>query len=342
MIEDLQNNDLNAQENFDSLDTRQKILQLAAKYGIPHSVSKEKALLQVKEKIAHSVDGHKLQNMNTEQKILRVSSQFKVPWSISKEAALLLVNLKISKNNVQELPSNSRNIRNHWIAVAASMLLLFGIWKIWIHKPLFNVVAEKGQHTEYKLPDGSLVSINADSKITFRKSTFNKNRNLILEGEAFFDVKKGESFVINTKLADIKVLGTSFNVTARENTFKVSCFTGKILIAYGSKALTITSGESAMLNHNILTKFPDKNITSASSWRVGEFYYENVSLNLIFNELERQFNITFVLPEMEEMYFTGNFNNKNLVEALDIVCIPMGLTYEIGSNSKVYIHKKFQ
>jgi ferric-dicitrate binding protein FerR (iron transport regulator) len=205
---------------------------------------------------------------------------------------------------------------------------------------LVNVIAEKGQHTEYKLPDGSVVAMNAESKITFQKSNFSQNRLLTMDGEAFFDIRKGTTFTINTKLADIKILGTSFNVVSRENLFKVSCVTGKIQVTSGSQSLIIIPGESAILTNHELTKYPDKNIKLIANWRVGEFFFEDAPLNSVFKEIERQFNVNFVVTKMDEKFFTGSFSNKNLVNALDIVCIPMGLTYEIGSNSKIYIREK--
>ncbi len=205
-----------------------------------------------------------------------------------------------------------------------------------------EIAVEKGQHSEYQLPDGSLVTMNADSKISFKRSKFNKDRYLKLEGEAFFNVKKGKTFTISTKFADIKILGTTFNVFARENLFKVSCLTGKISVTSGNQSLIITPGESAAIRNGKLEKFEDKNINTISNWRVGEFYFEGASISSVFREMERQFNVTFVVTKMNDRYFTGSFTNKNLVNALDIVCIPMGLTYEIGSNSKISIREKTQ
>ena len=72
----------------------------------------------------------------------------------------------------------------------------------------------------------------------------------------------------------------------------------------------------------------------------GEFTFEDAPLNSVFMEIERQFNVKFASLKFSNKYFTGGFTNKNLVEALDIVCIPMGLTYEIGSNSKIIVREK--
>jgi ferric-dicitrate binding protein FerR (iron transport regulator) len=182
--------------------------------------------------------------------------------------------------------------------------------------------------------------MNADSKMSFEKSKFNHKRFLSLEGEAFFKVKKGKAFTVHTKFANIKVLGTSFDVLARENLFKVSCVTGKVLVYSEKQSVIIFPGESIIVASNKLSKFHDKNIDIVANWSIGKFYFENSSLILVFKELERQFNVNFALPEMENKFFTGEFTNKNLTDALDIVCIPMNLTYTIDGNNQIHIKEK--
>jgi ferric-dicitrate binding protein FerR (iron transport regulator) len=281
--------------------------------------------------------------MDIGQKILTRVSLYKVPNAISKENALLLLKTKIEKNESRVVSfSEAKSFKKiYWyVSVAASIFILFGIWHFVFNQPEINILAAKGEHINYQLPDGSIVALNAESDITYKKESFSKKRSLEMEGEAFFNIQKGGNFVIRTKFADIQILGTSFNVYARENSFKVSCITGKIRVESDNQSLTLTPGESAVLFNNILSIFRDKNIQTVANWRNGEFYYESTPLDYIFEEIERQFNVTFVLPKMETKLFTGSFTNNNLANTLDIVCIPMGLNYEIGNNGKIRITEK--
>ncbi|MCB4800365.1 FecR family protein, partial [Neotamlana laminarinivorans] len=66
------------------------------------------------------------------------------------------------------------------------------------------------QTETFKLPDESEVILNAQSKLSFSKKEWETNRNLKLQGEAFFKVTKGEKFTVNTKAGSIQVLGTQF------------------------------------------------------------------------------------------------------------------------------------
>jgi ferric-dicitrate binding protein FerR (iron transport regulator) len=278
--------------------------------------------------------------MKTDEKILWQTSQYEIPKAIPMEEAFKRVMNKIADVDKTKPYRITRMPVRYFAAAAAILALLIGSWFAWNYVTVENVVAEKGHQSDCRLPDGSKVSLNADTRIMFNRSNFNKKRSLKMDGEAFFNIEKGNTFIISTELADIRILGTSFNVYARENAFKVSCFTGKILVTSGSQSVIVTPNESARVENDKLTVTQEENIHESAGWRIGEFDYVNKSLNLVFDEIERQYNVTFVLPDIEEKYFTGTITNKNLVDALDIVCIPMGLTYEIGSNSKILVKYK--
>jgi transmembrane sensor len=292
----------------------------------------------IKKDSLNEKDFHELE---AQQKILRFAAGYKVPFTLSKGDALAQLKAKIATQ--PPIESKKDNVKKiiYWISSAAAIILIsIGSWIFQHHNPLTNVIAEKGTHKEYQLPDGSLVSINAESKMVFEKAQFNQKRYLSLEGEAFFKVQKGKAFIVHTNFANVKVLGTSFDVLARVNTFKVSCVTGKILVYSDNQSILIYPGESIALVNNKLSKYQDKNIEKVSNWRQGRFYFENIALNLVFKELERQFNVNLILPETDNKFFTGEFSNNNLADALDIVCIPMDLTYEIDNNNKITIRKK--
>lgn len=280
-------------------------------------------------------------NSELERKILSRASEMEVPATVPKEEALRRLKLRIENSSGPRTIELNPARKMRWIySVAASILVLFGVWSAFSYFGTTNIVAPKGQQTEYQLPDGSMVSINAESKISFRKSSFNKKRLLTLEGEAFFNVKKGSSFVVKTRFADIKVLGTSFNIYTRENSFKVSCVTGKVQVKNATEAVILTPGESATTSSNHLKEYADKNISTVSNWRIGQFYFESAPLIDVFKEIERQFNVNFTLPDIDNKFYTGDFSNRDLVDALDVVCIPMELDYEIGTNSKIQVRNK--
>jgi transmembrane sensor len=283
--------------------------------------------------------------MDLEQKILSRTAHFRVPSGKSAEEALTAFKSAagdMSRKSAVVYINRTRRLIFRSSAVAAAGLILFGFWALFLHIPETKVVAEKGTHLDLSLPDGSHVTINADSKIAYNKKGFTAKRELILDGEAFFDVTRGNSFIISTSNASIKVLGTSFNVYSRGDNFRVSCVTGRIAVSSGNKSVEITPGQSAALSGKELFSYQDKNLVSSTGWIKGEFYFENSPLKVIFSEIERQFNVKFAVGEMKEKYFTGSFTNKDLKNTLEIVCIPMGLIYEVGDNGKIFITEEMQ
>ena len=280
-------------------------------------------------------------SLDFERKILERTSGFKVPVGRSAEDAMALLKEKIADKEKSQIKLKTGRTRSLYLisSIAAGLLLLLAIWQILLRPAEDKLVAGNGYHKEYKLPDGSKVSLNADSKITWSGKRFTNDRHINLTGEAFFDVEKGSPFTISANDVNIKVLDTSFNVYARDNSFKISCFTGKIMVSARNKSVIISPGESAELSGNDLNYYPDKNLDKTKSWLNGEFFYENICLINVFEEIERQFNVKFDVNDLKNEFFTGSFSNRDLRSALDIVCIPMGLNYEIGRNSNIFITK---
>ncbi len=289
-----------------------------------------------KKKIS-SVENFK--NYSSEEKILRFSSGYVVPKNLTKEEAYTSVSRKIEAGGQPRpirLSSGNRARYLYW-GIAASALLIIGFYIILRVNDMKVIVTQKGDHVEYSLPDGSTVNLNADSRISFSRSDFEKSRSLKLQGEAFFNIKNGTNFVLLTQHGEITILGTTFNVKSRDHYFKVSCLSGKLKVSSGSDTELITGGESVHLSGGKLLKKTEENIQKTANWRNGEYYFEDMPLSLVLNEIERQFNITLEATGIENRFFTGSFYNRDLTEALDIVCIPMGLKYVFHKDKKIII-----
>jgi ferric-dicitrate binding protein FerR (iron transport regulator) len=84
-----------------------------------------------------------------------------------------------------------------------------------------TVFSEKGNHTNHLLPDGSSVELNAAATISYHPYWWKINRTVSLEGEAFFEVKKGSQFIVESTVGKTEVLGTSFNINTRNKAYKV-------------------------------------------------------------------------------------------------------------------------
>ncbi len=277
--------------------------------------------------------------LSTDEKVDLFVEGYRVPQKRSKAETLEILRTKLDQKSTEK---PIRNLRIYWSA-AASIVLIALLTTVYFYQSTPNqIIATKGQHLEYTLPDGSNVIINADSKISFSESGFAKQRTLNLEGEAFFSVQKGKPFVVKTLTGTVEVLGTTLNVFSRDNKLSVSCLTGKVKVTSNGQSVIIEPGEKADLVSGILQKSTNIQTDQMAGWRSGEFHFDNVPLISIFEEIERQFNVEIATKGLENRFFTGSFSNKNLNEVLETVCLPMHLDYEIKNGNKIKIVPKAQ
>lgn len=266
--------------------------------------------------------------MSSEEKIMKMASGFVPPSGKTKDEAMDLLLNKMEQSS----PTKTFSLKRFLQAAAAIVILLLLVYSANLYFSKETVKTQFAEQTEINLPDGTQVTLNAGSKLVWNDKKFTKKRELTLSGEAYFDVKKGDEFVIKTKNGTVEILGTQLNIFSRENNFWVSCISGKVRVSTNNQQQIITPGEWVELSDNGLIKSNSETINNTISWKNGLFHFEDTPLHTIFDELERQFNVSIKLEGDASRLATIDFTNENLNEALDIVCIPMELNYEIRNN----------
>ncbi|MBI9060876.1 MAG: FecR family protein [Marinilabiliaceae bacterium] len=178
------------------------------------------------------------------------------------------------------------------------------------------------------LPDGSVIYLNKNSHLFYKPAEWHKRRNVRLEGEAFFIVEKGPVFQVKTALADVKVLGTSFNVYVSDTTYSLHCYTGKVSVHSNTNHFhqLIFPGEAAILMNNEWNHTP-VSIQNHPEWLKLPLKFSQESLNNVFTTIEKRFKVSIKLPDYSDKYFTGTISSNNLDSVMQVVCSPMNLTY---------------
>jgi ferric-dicitrate binding protein FerR (iron transport regulator) len=228
--------------------------------------------------------------------------------------------------------------------VAASFIALVSLSVSFLYQYRTTTLkADCGEISIFYLPDSSRLMLNADSKVTLRKTGWSEKRRVALDGEVWFEVRKGKDFLIETPEATIKVLGTSFNVFSRNGYFSVKCSTGKIMVT--SKAHrssdTLSDREALDIPASMSSGIKKYNLGSfdAAAWINGEFYYDDVPLDLVIRELERQFNVKIATSSaILARHYSGYFKNDHLGRALEYVCTPMNLRYQSSGGNTIRIY----
>jgi ferric-dicitrate binding protein FerR (iron transport regulator) len=184
----------------------------------------------------------------------------------------------------------------------------------------------------HDLPDGSIVQLNADSKLEYNKLLWLVNRNVSLKGEAYFDAEKGKKFTVFSERGQTQVLGTGFNVYSRNQDYKVECIEGSVKVScIGSRDdIVLLAGDGVHFGTSDQVMLYNFSVEDRNDWRKGEFYFNNESLNSVFETLSRQFDIDLQFNrDINNIKYTGYFNDKNLENALKLICDPVDLSYHI-------------
>lgn len=264
---------------------------------------------------------------------LKKSEDAKIPKGKGKENIWDAISDKIDEGE-----RTTKKTLNPWLYVglAAAVTLIISISILFKSEPgIMQFNTGLAESVETQLPDGSKIILNASSSLSYSEDW---NREVELRGEAFFEVTKGDRFIVKTTLGNVEVLGTSFNVFARDKEFEVACKTGKVNVTIPTKAFKedITPGQIVSLKSDTvkqIQRIPEL----MGKWQAGEFYYDSQPLSEVVAELQRQFKIEIDFDETKKQVFSGYFTNKDLETALDMVCLPLGYSYEKVGQSKFVI-----
>ena len=278
------------------------------------------------------------------------------------------VNTKIQK---QKSSSGKTTVRPLWVklSVAATLTGLLVV-SIFIFKNYRSADSEqrliiasnnikKHNNTDKPLAisliDGSRVTLQPNSSVSYSKDFGKGKREVFMEGEAFFEVAKDRHrpfFVISKNLIT-RVVGTSFivrNGTENESS-EVVVLTGKVEVAENAKDKDLYERIFDEEQNVVLT--PNQRVVYESKTKEliktlvnqplpiagnGEsvkpkvsFVFNNIKLNSVFDQLEESYGIE-ITPEESKIYectFTGDLNDQNLYTNIDFICQSIGATYEI-------------
>ncbi len=201
-----------------------------------------------------------------------------------------------------------------------------------------TINTSNNEKLEIVLADGSVVNLNSGSKIEYYEKFEEDKREVKLEGEAFFSVKKdGRPFIINTKNAITKVLGTKFNIWARAEETRVIVKEGKVSLAenVNNNEVILTKDELSKVIKNNKPIEPVKiDSEYMLGWLNGKIVFNNTPLGEITKELERNYNIKIELtsPEINEISLTGTFENEKIDTVLTKICLALSLKYSEHDN----------
>ena len=218
------------------------------------------------------------------------------------------------------------------LTVAAMLVLILGIAGF---MRFYTVTIETlpGKHQLVDLPDGSTIQLNAGSLLKYHEYWWRFSRSVSFQGEGFFEVVKGSPLTVISDHGKTRVLGTSFTVYSRDDSYRVACLTGKVSVTDQNNLheVVLEPNQKAELEPN--GEFDiQRNIdpTATTAWIQNKFFFTSAPFAEVLNEIELQFDVTITWPQgMDIKYkYTGNFSRgQNIEQVLDFVCRPFGIKY---------------
>ncbi len=270
-----------------------------------------------------------------------------------------------------EMPENRSWKSKYGVPLLMAAVLLIvvvtgGLWSLRGNKQtakelVSEISTRHGSRTMVTLPDGSVVFLNVSSKLTYDYGK-DDSRQVVLEGEAFFDVHKDEQrpFIIHTRKMDITVLGTTFNVRAYEDdkTVETSLIQGKVEVTIKGEVpekVILSPNQKIILFNEThqqpkvisvpVTGNPDKepyrleevtvnpndSLVAETAWKENCLVFNDERFADIALKMERWYDvrITFEDKEVEEYRFTGTFINETVDQTLEALRFTSPFRYNI-------------
>ena len=292
-----------------------------------------------KNKIAEEL----LSEQKEKEELLQMVEKVDLYFDLKKypaEKALKKVQNKIKKNSQSNSTRFRKLISNPLMRVAAALLVaaLLSVagYEIVANRSasvkILEISSAEQVVKSFKLPDGTLVSLNSDTQLKYPKRFGKDTREVTIEGEAFFEVKpnKNKPFIIHAGNAQIKVLGTSFNVSAypRARLVEVIVETGKVQVSNKlnvteqTDELILDPGDKGTLvySSNVLLKTTNQDL-NFMAWKTHNLIFRATSLSEVIGNLEKVYKVNIRLgdPKLNGLLLTAHFNNYSLDFILKVI-----------------------
>ncbi len=256
-----------------------------------------------------------------------------------------------------------------WLRVAASLLVIatasVSIWALWLKKQPVSQLANqsgikqhisngwvyietpKGITDHIKLSDGSLITLDASSRLRYPVKFVNHKRPVYLdEGEALFDVAKDKTspFTVYTTKYATTALGTAFNIRsyANEHKISISLIHGKIRVddlhpSVKSNATKILLPHQQLVLNKLsgqAIKADFKDEAPIIAWKDGVLSFQDATMDEVLNSIQNRFNVVIKNNSSRINWsYTGTFKNEPLGDVLKTVCLTEGISCVINKNN---------
>ncbi len=206
-----------------------------------------------------------------------------------------------------------------------------------------NKETHNGQHLTFRLEDGTIITLNANSSLSFPEHFTDSSRHVTLKGEAFFDVAKDahRPFSVSTGSFTTTALGTSFNIdySQGDHFTEVSLLSGSVEVDMqlesGNDQIILSPGEQVVCTDNKSYKKKNFDPMAVAGWKDGVIYFEEAGIDEIVNTLEEWYDVDIEVRRSNDFdtstpwAYSGDFKNQSLENVLIGISYVKDFTFEI-------------
>jgi transmembrane sensor len=240
------------------------------------------------------------------------------------------------------VPEKNSSYTRYLIAAA---IIIFSISLFtYFNKSNYQIFESKDNVVSLKLYDDSEIELNQNSKLTVLTEKGDSVRHVLLSGEAYFKIAKSKtkSFIVETKNAVVRVLGTEFNLYNNNDSLSIYVNEGKVSLE--NKNVTESK---VILSKNHFAEFKSTDLTihitngfkKQSTWRKNVFEFNEFTLDRVFNELEKHYHkkIIFDLNEFKNVNISARFSKeKTLEQILNSLSQTNRFSFKLNKDKNVY------
>lgn len=210
-----------------------------------------------------------------------------------------------------------------------------------------QLIVPKGKRSLLTLSDGTKVWVNASTKVVYPVEFLPEKREIYVNGEIYLEVTHDQKrpFIVKTKDADVRVLGTSFNVAAYENEEGMS-----VVLASGAvKVVSRTTHKEAQLRPSEkyvyqqgVARVEQVDVYPYISWKDGVYVYDSESLDAIMLRLSRYYGTEIACdPAVAGQRCSGKLDLKDSIEQiLQDIAYTVPISYTKQEDGRIWIEKK--
>jgi transmembrane sensor len=204
-----------------------------------------------------------------------------------------------------------------------------------------NITAGDG-HKSIKLPDGSTVILNSNSSLQFATPFIGKTREVILNGEGYFDIKhdRAHPFIVHTGKIITTVLGTAFDISAYPGQkVIVSVTRGKVSVSDDKNKMLALLTPDQQVYYSQATKVASQQPIIAQKtieWVKSDMQFTGMPFKELAERLSKRYDVTveFKNPDLEKYLITGRFNGtESIDDVLKVLCGTSSATYSIDGKT---------